>query len=316
MEDTSITKWFPALIYELPKREENIILKLFGKVFALNVFLSIIAALVLGKGEEAAFFKESEFGGSAAFLNLIIFLSIVILYTLLIYLFIKMKKFNILEILGITLLAFLSGSIASIIIPIWLYIIAFIIANGFNAYFILNVIEFLFGYIIIIIFVFFFIMQILVLVSTKFVRYRNIMLLTTVSWSGVLLGLYTGFLTPIIVMFGFAIYDIYAVFKGPLKKITHELEGMIKPTVNHEKRSIFILGLGDIFFYSMAIAYSLVYFGLITFVFVVIALGIGVIITLKILLKAVLKHRGRELPALPLPIFLALAVICVSYLLL
>lgn len=308
MSKTDLAKWFPALMYEINKKDEFSILKLITKIFFINLTATLPAAYILssllGTGEEAAFFKESEAGGGAAVYNLLTFLFIVIIMSLFIYLLVKYRKFNVLELISLLLLAFISGSVASLIIPIWLYVAIYIYAQELIDIF-LTFFDLLYWTV----FILFFVLQGLTLIHERFHKLRNFLLIITTSWAGVFLGLYTGLLTPPILMLGFSIYDIYAVYRGPIRLITNELQeaNIIE---KNESKGLFILGLGDIFFYSMAISYSLAYFGFESFIVVSILLLIGVIATIILLMwKA---PEGRELPALPIPLLFALIGIAIS----
>ncbi|RLE74628.1 MAG: hypothetical protein DRZ80_04185 [Thermoprotei archaeon] len=311
MTQTNIIRWFPALIYTVDKEDKYSVLKLITKIFIFNLLLAILATLVLGTGEEAAFFKESEIGGEAAILNLLVFLFLVILTSIGIYLLIRLKKFSLLEIISTFLFAFISGSVASLIIPLWLYFLVIQFAIITQMEFIL--IEFLYIFDIVVLFIFalFFILQLLALVHIRFLKFRNTILLVTASWAGVFLGLYSGILTPPILMLGFSLYDLYAVYKGPIKMITSELHELDFARKS-EKEGVFVLGLGDLFFYSLALSYSLAYLGISAFILVTIALILGLLITIFILLSRSKSEGSQEVPALPIPLFLALLAIVLS----
>lgn len=312
MSDKTIDSWFPALIYTVDKKDKYSILKLITKIFVANLLSASIATITLwlmfGTGEEAAFFKESEMGSSAALYNLVTFLIIVLATSIIIYLLIKLRKFNVLELIGVLLFAFVSGSISSIIIPLIFYL-ALLTLNSLivNINGLLYFIAYSFDLISLVIFVLFFVLQILVSLHEKFKILRNTLLLIIASWSGVFIGLYTGLLTPIVLMIGFSLYDIYAVKQGPIKKITSELRDIQPRSTENARESNFVLGLGDLFFYSVALSYSLAYFNLIVYLEVTIALIIGILITIWILLSN--HQEERELPALPIPLMLALLII-------
>ncbi len=311
MSNNEISSWFPALIYTLEKKDKYSVLKLIIKIFIANLIFATTATLTLwlifGTGEEAAFFKESELGGSAALYNLIIFLLIVIVSSLSIYLLIKLRKFNILEAIGIFLFSLVSGSISSIVIPLLTYITLYLLSSLFMIEYVLSVFLNIFDVFSIAMFILFFILQAIVLTQKRFSAIRNWLLLMTASWSGVFMGLYTGFLTPLVMMVGFSLYDIYAVKRGPIKKITQELCEMRPESSEDRSKSSFVLGLGDLFFYSMALSYSLAYFNAFVFFEVAFALILGVILTIWILISS--PSVEKELPALPIPLMFALIVI-------
>lgn len=110
--------------------------------------------------------------------------------------------------------------------------------------------------------------------------------------------LYTALVLPI----AFALYDIYAVFRGPLKQLIS-----ISPTVAltgmSVKASEFTLGLGDLVFYSMLPALALFYERAIVSLYVIVAVDAGVAVTLYLLTKK------RLLPGLPIPMLLGVIVL-------
>ena len=113
----------------------------------------------------------------------------------------------------------------------------------------------------------------------------------------------------------FAAYDVYAVFKGPLKHLVGTspklaLNGM------SVKLGEFTLGLGDIVFYTMLPSVALLYVanassylgGLYASLVTIVVIDVGVAATLALL------SRKRLLPGLPIPMLLGVAVV-VAYLL-
>ncbi|HUI86416.1 MAG TPA: hypothetical protein VLY21_04595 [Nitrososphaerales archaeon] len=105
----------------------------------------------------------------------------------------------------------------------------------------------------------------------------------------------------------FGIYDIYAVFRGPLKQLVSAapagaLAGM------SVKTGEFTLGLGDIVFYSMLPSIALFYLRPLNTVLTLVAVDFGVVFTLYLL------TRRRLLPGLPIPMALGLLVLAISFL--
>jgi Presenilin len=104
----------------------------------------------------------------------------------------------------------------------------------------------------------------------------------------------------------FAVYDIYAVFKGPLKTLVNSapsgsLAGM------SVKAGEFTVGLGDIVFYSMLPSLALYRLQLVNAFATMIAVDLGVMVTLYLL------SRKRLLPGLPIPMLLGLIVLTISF---
>ena len=116
------------------------------------------------------------------------------------------------------------------------------------------------------------------------------------------LGLWTALALPVV----FAVYDIYAVFKGPLKSLIGA-----NPSIALVGMSIkageFTLGLGDIVFYtllpSLALSQFNGTFGVAPALLTILAIDVGVVVTLFLL------SRRRLLPGLPIPMLLGVLVI-------
>jgi len=126
------------------------------------------------------------------------------------------------------------------------------------------------------------------------------------SGAGSALGFFIPYWTSILILIFASIFDIIAVFKGPLKKI---FEKDIDLTIFRFSLINFkglIIGLGDIVFYSLLISFSFINFGLISAIVASIGIIIGSCITLSLLKK------DYPFPGLPMPIFIGLALVCLS----
>jgi hypothetical protein len=110
----------------------------------------------------------------------------------------------------------------------------------------------------------------------------------------------------------FALYDIYAVFRGPLKKLIK-----IQPKKTLRQQFIysdfgliiariggFTIGAGDFIFYSLLVGAGFIQKSFFGAIVVGIVINLGIIATLYILQK-----YKRPLPGLPIPVFLAIAVL-------
>ena len=108
----------------------------------------------------------------------------------------------------------------------------------------------------------------------------------------------------------FALYDIYAVFKGPLKSLVGTAPNLALVGMSI-RAGEFTLGLGDVVFYTLlpSLALFQLYsrFGVYPALYTILAINVGVVITLFFL------SRRRLLPGLPIPMFLGVLVIA-SYL--
>lgn len=129
--------------------------------------------------------------------------------------------------------------------------------------------------------------------------------------------------TLFLVLFAFAIYDIFAVFYGPLKYFVKELGLPTKTTKRRGKRvekikrslnlGIFaisigdmIVGSGDFIFYSMVASAALMLGGLLISAVVMAAVCIGFFAN-----AVILNKYRRVIPGLPIPILLALAILLI-----
>jgi presenilin-like A22 family membrane protease len=114
------------------------------------------------------------------------------------------------------------------------------------------------------------------------------------------------FWTALALPVAFAIYDIYAVFKGPLKSLIGTNPGIALVGMSI-KAGEFTLGLGDIVFYSLLPSLAFAQFdgtvGLLPALLTILAIDIGMVITLFLL------SRRRLLPGLPIPMLLGVLVI-------
>jgi hypothetical protein len=108
--------------------------------------------------------------------------------------------------------------------------------------------------------------------------------------------------TALILPIAFSLYDIYAVFRGPLKALIG-----VNPNIALMGMSIkageFTLGLGDIVFYTMLPSLALFKLGIFPSIYTILAIDAGMVFTLYLLSKK------RLLPGLPIPMFLGILVL-------
>lgn len=112
--------------------------------------------------------------------------------------------------------------------------------------------------------------------------------------------LYTALLLPLI----FSIYDIYAVFAGPLRQLVTIAPTEVLTAVTSQLGE-FSIGTGDTIFYSMLPALALYQFNVYDALWTLLAVDVGVIITLYLL------SRSKLLPGLPIPMALGLGTLLV-----
>jgi presenilin-like A22 family membrane protease len=108
--------------------------------------------------------------------------------------------------------------------------------------------------------------------------------------------------TALALPIAFSIYDIYAVFRGPLKALIGTAPGIALVGMSI-KAGEFTLGLGDIVFYTLLPSLALFQFGLLQSLYTIVAIDVGMVITLYLLSKR------RLLPGLPIPMLLGILVI-------
>jgi presenilin-like A22 family membrane protease len=105
-----------------------------------------------------------------------------------------------------------------------------------------------------------------------------------------------------------AIYDIYAVFAGPLKKILGKPKAKKLTKIKMDFLPLLIvdfdlikIGLGDVVFYSMLPATAFMLSGLQKMFLTLVGTNLGVLITIYLL-----KKKRIPLPGLPIPIVLGI----------
>lgn len=113
-------------------------------------------------------------------------------------------------------------------------------------------------------------------------------------------------LTALLLPLFFSLYDIYTVFRGPLKTLVTTMPTETLTAIS-SKIGDFSLGTGDTVFYSMIPALAYFQFSLTSALISLVAVDAGVAITLYLLSKS------KLLPGLPIPMFLGLAVLLTFY---
>lgn len=138
--------------------------------------------------------------------------------------------------------------------------------------------------------------------NTRFKFTSSITSMIISSEIAVMFSLTLTFPTILILPLIFAIYDIYAVTRGPLKTLLAFPEARILAPLSLKVGSV-EMGIGDLVFYSLLPSAGLMISGIEAFLIVLLGTNIGVILTL-IALK-----RGKALPGLPLPMILGLVAL-------
>jgi hypothetical protein len=113
--------------------------------------------------------------------------------------------------------------------------------------------------------------------------------------------------TALALPIAFSIYDIYAVFRGPLKALIGTAPGVALVGMSI-RAGEFTLGLGDIVFYTLLPCFALLQFGVLAACYTIVAINVGMMVTL------IQLSKRRLLPGLPIPMLLGIAVIGATYL--
>ena len=121
---------------------------------------------------------------------------------------------------------------------------------------------------------------------------------------GAFLGITIPALSAVFILLLLAVYDVLAVYYGPIGKIaSHGLENLPGVTFNFKEVHV---GLGDLTFYSMLISNALISFGWKACMFAFVGILIGSYVAFKLL------ERKGMFPGLPIPIVLGLTLIYLS----
>ena len=120
------------------------------------------------------------------------------------------------------------------------------------------------------------------------------------SLYGTMLAVFIKPPTLIIIPIAFAFYDIYAVFRGPLKSIIDSSDDSIDLRPLFINLGRFNIGTGDLIFYSMIPSSVFLLIGLPFALLSIFFIHMGMILTIYLL-----KHF-EMFPGLPIPVFLSL----------
>lgn len=149
-------------------------------------------------------------------------------------------------------------------------------------------------------------LMVVLVAYTIFVKNNVILATVILAFIGAEVGsFFAETLTPgtaIALPVAFSLYDIYAVFRGPLKALigTNPNIALVGMSI---KAGEFTMGLGDIVFYTMLPALALFSAGIVPALVTMAAIDVGVVITLFFL------SRKRLLPGLPIPMGLGIAAL-------
>ena len=119
------------------------------------------------------------------------------------------------------------------------------------------------------------------------------------SGAGATIGMSIPYWTFIVLLLGISAYDAFAVYKGHLSTLSKE-EAISLKGLTVEVDDL-VIGLGDLFFYSLTVSAILQYMGVAPAIAATLSILVGYSITLLLL------RRRRILPGLPAPLLLAMA---------
>jgi len=119
------------------------------------------------------------------------------------------------------------------------------------------------------------------------------------SGAGATIGMSIPYWTFIVLLLGISAYDAFAVYKGHLSTLSKE-EAISLKGLTVEVDDL-VIGLGDLFFYSLTVSAILQYMGVAPAIAATLSILVGYSITLLLL------RRRRILPGLPVPLLLAMA---------
>jgi presenilin-like A22 family membrane protease len=117
---------------------------------------------------------------------------------------------------------------------------------------------------------------------------------------GVFFGASIPLLSALLILVFLAVYDVFAVYKGPVGKIAHSGLDQLKG-LSYSFKDI-QMGLGDLVFYSMLSGIMLFNFeGVVPYIVSFVGILVGVFLTFMML------EKKGIFPGLPIPVFLGLA---------
>ena len=140
-------------------------------------------------------------------------------------------------------------------------------------------------------------------------KYQLVGITLISALTGIFLGYSIGPVTALVLVGALVIYDIVAVFRGPVGKLARSIEEGDLPGAMFTQGELTI-GMGDMVFYSLVATTALVYFGGILSFF---AAALGILAGTFLGFKALSKYE--MFPGLPFALLLGVAgMIAASYL--
>ncbi|MHA1222011.1 MAG: hypothetical protein ACTSSG_05770 [Candidatus Heimdallarchaeaceae archaeon] len=137
---------------------------------------------------------------------------------------------------------------------------------------------------------------------------KNILILILSLAIGTVFGLILQIYTFLVLVILISIFDVYSVFKGPIKYIFKESNFTMTPSLQFAHNRLLAMGIGDFIFYSTTLVFISrklgLQYGLIA--------AIGILVGTKITEKLLEKHG--KFPGLPIPIFSSLSLVGLGWL--
>ncbi|WEU39687.1 MAG: hypothetical protein OdinLCB4_004165 [Candidatus Odinarchaeum yellowstonii] len=136
---------------------------------------------------------------------------------------------------------------------------------------------------------------------------RNIFIVLYSSIVSSFIGVVVPTLILIFIFIGLSLYDIYSVVKGPIRKTIQisERKGLnLKLYVSFGSWDI---GVGDLVFYSILVAHTLLFYGLVMWLASMISLSVGLLLTFLVL------NKKEIIPGLPIALLTGMIPLVIAF---
>lgn len=143
------------------------------------------------------------------------------------------------------------------------------------------------------------------LLGERSIALYSLLLLASMTGIGTLFDFSFGDLTKIVILVAYALFDLYSVYKGVLRKVFADRERAImifSPLL--VRLGPLTVGVGDIIFYAMMLSFALQSSPTLFWV-------ASAALVLSHALNLILLSRQRMIPALPIPVLVTLTTILV-----
>ena len=207
-----LTVAMPVVILPIERRPKKVLFVV-SILLTITLFLAFMSSVVLGFFlggqivEESMPAKESEMGGAASIINLLYFLALIIIVTIGILMLVRYKKFGFLKVFMIVtmvLMIFWFTQLMAILYQAYILIILY--DSGIHGVVVWVPLIEPISWIAVGVFSLAYIVSV---AKLKYLNTRNIVLILNTIWAAVWLSWTSGVLTPIVILIGMALYDLY-----------------------------------------------------------------------------------------------------------